>query len=178
MARLNKWRAKSRAPTLEAREWAESTLRAAGLPTGPACYIAVCQGGSRPIPDGAASSLLDEPIWFAILTVVVEQAGHLRGSREHLAATLMVVLAFYSSAIRAGETRDAEEGAFRAGMLWEAAQRDDDAALGRKNLKVQTGPHAATLENLARVIARIASLEPYDVQGWAEATLRAAGLPT
>jgi hypothetical protein len=179
MARMNKWLAAEKKRQAAPCRWAESTLAAGSLSTDPADYIATSDGGRRQVSSGASCGS-GEPPWFAAMTGPVEEAAHARGSREHLAAALLVALAFEGSFVRAGKAGEAAEAAFRVGALWEAARRDEDAALGRRVLKLRTGPAELTRANLANAVdrfARRASLA-IEAEQWARTILGDAGLPT
>jgi len=136
-----------------ARQWAEVTLRAAGLPSEVGFYLpgsdgrlvcarddltpeeqdSIVASGGTGIISWCGSRKLGAGIpWVDSLPSALARIGYASGTPERDAAELLELLANASYYIDEHDAGQAASAAFFAGMLWQARRDDDDAATGRR----------------------------------------------
>lgn len=179
IARTNKWLVSENERQAAPCRWAENTLATLSLSTDPADYILNSDGGNRLTSHTMSPEAIEAP-WFMALADAIKEYGRIYGSREHVAAALLVVLAFAGSFVRTAKAGQAAEAAFRAGLLWEAVCQEEDAALGRIALKLQPARAARMHTYLWEPLTGIGRRESLvaEAERWAQVILADEGLPT
>jgi hypothetical protein len=136
-----------------ASEWAQATLKAAGLPNEPGfyspdpdgCLIRACEDltaeeradivaqGGNPIVSWRGPHRVTAGLpWADSLPSALGRLGYAPGTSERDAAELLELLANVAYYIQEDNAKQAASAAFYAGMLWRARRGDDNAEVGRR----------------------------------------------